>query len=146
MKKRITPASAKDKGRRLQQWVCRQISNLTGYEWGSSGEDKPIESRPMGQRGVDVRMESQVKQLFPFSVECKSQESWGVHAWIKQAIENQTPGTDWLIVAKRSRQKPVIIMDAERFFEIYGEKRHQKIQRTKSPGQIQDSRKSSIHK
>ena len=116
---RIKVQSAKAKGRRLQQWACKQISQITGYEWGSSGDDKPIESRPMGQSGTDVRMESQVRKMFPFSVECKAQESWGVHSWIDQARANQEEGTDWLVVAKRSRQKPVVIMDAERFFEIY---------------------------
>lgn len=78
----------------------------------------PIESRPMGQKGVDVRMESQVLKLFPFSVECKWQESWSVPAWIKQAIENMKKGTDWLLIIKRSRDRPVVVMDAEAFFRL----------------------------
>ncbi len=117
-KKRISVQSAKAKGRRLQQWVCERISNLTGEEWGSSGDDKPIESRPMGQSGCDVRMESHVRKMFPFSVECKFQESWSVHSWIKQAQENQVEGTDWLLVAKRSRCRPIVIMDARAFFDM----------------------------
>lgn len=117
-KGRIKVSSAKAKGRGLQQWVCKQISALTGYEWGSSGDDKPIESRPMGQSGCDVRLESQVRKVFPFSVECKRQESWSVHAWIKQAKENEVPGTNWLLVAKRNNEDPVIMMDANSFFEI----------------------------
>lgn len=117
-KKQIKPSSAKAKGRALQQWVAQKISELTGYEWGSSGDDKPIESRPMGQSGMDIRMESQVKEKFPFAVECKAQESWGVHSWIEQAKTNQTKDTDWIVIAKRSRQKPVVIMDAEVFFEL----------------------------
>lgn len=116
-KQRITVASAKDKGRRLQKWACDQISQVTGIEWG---KDCPIESRPMGQSGCDVRMEKAVLERFPFSVECKACESWSVPAWIKQAKENQIQGTDWLLIAKRSREQPVVIMDAERFFEIYG--------------------------
>lgn len=117
----ISVAARKAKGRKLQQWTCRKISEITGYEWGSNGEDKPIESRPMGQHGTDVRMESQVIKIFPFSVECKAQESWGVHSWIEQARENTIPETDWLVIAKRSRQKPVVIMDAETFFDIYAQ-------------------------
>ncbi len=115
-KKRISVQSAKAKGRALQQWVCRKISALTGYEWGSSGEDKPIESRPMGQSGPDIRMESHVQKMFPFSVECKWQESWSVPSWIEQAKANQKPNTDWLLILKRSREKPVVVMDAEIFF------------------------------
>ncbi|OQC75319.1 MAG: hypothetical protein BWX44_00050 [Spirochaetes bacterium ADurb.Bin001] len=34
---------------------------------------------------------------------------------------NQKPGTDWLLVAKKNRIKPVVILDAERFFEILKE-------------------------
>ena len=67
---------------------------------------------------MDVRMESQVKEKFPYAVECKAQESWAVHSWIDQAKSNQTKNTDWLIIAKRSRQKPVVIIDAEQFFEL----------------------------
>ena len=116
-KQRITVASAKDKGRRLQKWACDQISKITGIEWG---KDCPIESRPMGQSGCDVRMEKAVLERFPFSIECKACESWSVPAWIKQAKENQIQGTDWLLIAKRSREQPVVIMDAERFFTLYG--------------------------
>ena len=117
-KKRISPQSAKAKGRRLQQYACNKISELTGYEWGSSGDDKPIESRPMGQSGTDVRMESQVRKLFPYSVECKFQESWSVPAWIEQAKANKTEGTDWLLIIKRSQKSPVVVIDAGKFFEI----------------------------
>lgn len=118
MKKRIRPQSAKAKGRRLQQWACKKISELTGYEWGSSGDDKPIESRPMGQSGTDVRMESHVRKLFPYSVECKFQESWSIPAWIEQAKANEAEGTDWLLIVKRSQKRPVVIMDATKFFEL----------------------------
>lgn len=118
-KKRISPQSAKSKGRRLQHWICKQISELTGYEWGSSGEDKPIESRPMGQSGSDVRMESQVRKLFPFSVEAKNQEKWNIPQWVEQAKENTIEGTDWILVVSRNHyKKPILIIDAEVFFSI----------------------------
>lgn len=118
-KKRITPQSAKAKGRELQKWVCRMISELTGLPWSSNGkEDAPISSRPMGQSGTDVRLESHVKKLFPFSVECKWQESWSIPAWAEQARKNQEKGTHWLLFCKRSRNNPVVIMDAEAFFEL----------------------------
>lgn len=118
-KPRIKPSSAKAKGRNLQKWVCEQISKLTGIPWSSNGkEDCPISSRPMGQSGTDVRLESHVKKLFPFSVECKWCESWSVPAWIEQAKTNQEEGTNWLLFCKRSRSDPVVIMDAEAFFEL----------------------------
>lgn len=72
----------------------------------------------MGQKGVDVRLESQVRQSFPFSVECKWQESWSIHEWIKQAKENQAEGTDWLLICRRSRHQPIVVMDGDAFFRL----------------------------
>ena len=82
MKKKITPASAKAKGRLFQQWVCRQISALLDIPWG---KDELIASREMGQAGTDIRLIGEAQERFPFSVECKWQEKWAVPAWIKQA-------------------------------------------------------------
>jgi hypothetical protein len=116
-KKRIRTQSAKAKGRRLQKWACSKISDLTGF---SCGKDMPIESRPMGQSGVDVRMESQVLKAFPYSVECKCQEAWSMHAWIKQACANVIEGTDWLLICKRNSESPIIVMDGDAFFRLLG--------------------------
>lgn len=77
-----------------------------------------IASREMGQPGTDVRLIGEAKERFPFSVECKNQEVWSVPAWIEQAKSNQAPGTDWLLVLKKNRIPPVVIMDAERFFTL----------------------------
>lgn len=115
MKKKITPASAKAKGRLFQQWVCRQISALLDIPWG---KDELIASREMGQAGTDIRLIGEAQERFPFSVECKWQEKWAVPAWIKQAKDNQKKGTDWLLFAKRSRESPIVIMDAGSFFQL----------------------------
>ncbi len=115
---KIKPSSAKAKGRNLQNWVCKKISELLGIPWG---KDEEIASREMGQAGVDIRLVGRALRRFPFSVECKWQESWSILSWIKQAQMNQKPGTDWLLVAKKNRIKPVVILDAERFFEILKE-------------------------
>ena len=122
-KKKIKPQSAKQKGRKLQKWVAEKISELTGYEHGTSGDDAAIESRPMGQSGTDIRMESHVLKEFPYSVECKAVEKASLPQWIKQAKENKIEGTDWLLVYKKSREKPVVVIDAKRFFEILKQKK-----------------------
>jgi hypothetical protein len=115
MKRKISVSSAKAKGRNLQQWTCKKISELLNIPWG---KDELIASREMGQPGTDVRLVGEAQERFPFSVECKWQESWSVLAWIKQAQENQKAGTDWLLVLKKNRVKPVVVMDGERFFEL----------------------------
>ncbi len=117
-KKRISISSAKAKGRNLQQWTCEKISELLGVPWG---KDEAIASREGAQNGTDVRLVGDVRKRFPFSVECKCQESWSIPAWIEQAKRNQEPGMDWLLVVKKSRQNPIVIMDAERFFELLKE-------------------------
>ncbi len=116
MKKRITVQSAKAKGRALQQWVGRKISDLIGLEFG---KDKPIESRGGGQSGTDIRLDSEAITLFPFSVECKRQEKLAIPQWIEQAKENQLPGTDWLLVCKQSHREPFVVLDANAFFKLY---------------------------
>jgi hypothetical protein len=113
----IKTASAKAKGRMLQQWVCEQISNVLNIPWG---KDELIASREGGQAGTDIRLIGDAKKRFPFSIECKSQESWSVHGFIEQAQSNQEEGTDWLLVMKRRREPPVVVMDAKRFFELMG--------------------------
>lgn len=111
----IKPSSAKAKGRRLQQWVCKKISELLGLPFGP---DEAIASREMGQAGTDIRLVGEVKKLFPYSVECKAQEKMFVPAWVKQARENQIYGTNWLLVTKRNREKPLVIMEFDTFFKL----------------------------
>ena len=114
-KKRISTQSAKAKGRGLQQWTCERISKLLDMPWGP---DECIASREGSQIGTDVRLVGPAKTEFPYSVECKFQESWAVHSWIDQARSNLMEGTDWIVVAKRSYRDPVVIMDADHFFEL----------------------------
>ena len=112
----ISVSSRKAKGRRLQNWTAQKISDLLGIPWG---KDEVIASREMGQTGTDVRLIGDAQRKFPFSIECKYQETWAVPSWMKQAVENLKEGTDWLLICKKNREKPVVIMDAEAFFELY---------------------------
>lgn len=113
----ISVAARKAKGRELQKWVCKQISELLNIPW-SNEDDALISSRPMGQSGPDVILRGEAKEKFRFSIECKRQESWSIPAWIKQAKSNRMKNTNWLLIARTSRQDPIIIMDAKAFFTI----------------------------
>lgn len=127
----ISIAARKSKGRLLQQWVAEKISKLLGIPWGP---DELISSRPMGQAGTDVCLIGEAKKRFPFSIEVKRQEKLALPSWIKQAESNQIKGTNWLLIYKRSREKPVVVMDAEVFFKIQKEliKLKEKLARRKS--------------
>ena len=113
---KITPQSAKSKGRRLQQWVAKKISEVTNIP---CGKDELIESREMGQAGSDIKLYGKAKEMFGYSVECKYQETWAVPKWIKDAKKNQAKGTDWLLFMKRNQHEEVVVMDAKAFFDLY---------------------------
>lgn len=114
----ISIASRKAKGRNLQQYVAKKISEITGIPYG---KDEMIASREMGQSGTDVRLIGEAKKLFPFSIECKYQENWSIPAWIQQAKDNWKKGTDWLLFMRKNRHEEIVCMDAEAFFKIYEE-------------------------
>jgi len=109
--------SAKNKGARLQKWMAQKISDLTGIP---CGKDELIESREMGQAGVDIKLIGEARIKFPFSVETKNQENWSVPAYVKQAKQNVMLGTDWLLVMNRKDIDPVIVMDANAFMRLMG--------------------------
>lgn len=113
---KILTRSAKNKGARLQKWVIEKVSEVTGIK---SGKDELISSRPMGQSGTDVVLIGEAKKLFPFSVECKNQETFHFIKWMEQAKANQLPDTDWMLVMSKNNFKPIVTLSAEKFFEIY---------------------------
>lgn len=132
MAKGISVAARKAKGRELQKWVCEKISELLQVPWG---RDADIESRPMGVPGVDIRISPRLRKRMPFSIECKRQEKWSINEWIKQAKENVLPKTHWLLIARSSRQDPVVIIDANTFFRILAHADLTQINTDKASGQ-----------
>ena len=104
-------SSAKAKGRKLQQW----FANLLVEKLNLDEED--IESRPMGSQGEDIILGKQSRQIFPYSVECKNQEKVNVWEAYAQASTN-CKGYEPLVVIKRNRHKPLVLMDAEEFVKL----------------------------
>jgi hypothetical protein len=107
-KKRISIAAGKAKGRRLQQEVAKNISDILDIPWG---KDRLIDSRPGSQNGVDVILIGEALERFPFSVEAKYQEKFAIPQWIKQAKANIIPGTDWLLIFRKNRFDPCALFD-----------------------------------
>ena len=104
-------SSAKAKGRKLQQW----FANLLVEKLNLDEED--IESRPMGSQGEDIILGKQSRQIFPYSVECKNQEKVNVWEAYAQAEQN-CKGYEAVVVIKRNRTKPLVLVDAEHFVEL----------------------------
>ena len=105
-------SSAKAKGRKLQQWFAQlMVDTLNLHE-----ED--LESRPMGSQGEDIIMGRESREKFPYSIECKNQETVNVWKAYEQASEN-CKGNEPLVVIKRNRHKPLVLVDAEHFVELH---------------------------
>lgn len=115
-KKTISVASRKAKGRRLQQYVAKFISEITGIPVEKDGD---IESRPMGQSGRDVILRGKAKELFCFhGIECKARESLNIWQALAQAEEH---GGKPIVFFKRNRSDTYVALRAEDFFDLYEE-------------------------
>ena len=105
-------SSAKAKGRRLQQWV----RDLLIEKLDIHPED--IESRSMGAGGEDLIMARAAREKFPYSIECKNQESINVWKSYEQAQEN-SKDYEPVVVLKRNNTKPLVLVDAEYFVKLH---------------------------
>ena len=106
--------SRKAKGRRLQQ----QFMQLLIEKLDIDPED--IESRAMGSGGEDLIMSKAARNKFPYSVECKNQESLNI--WKAWDQANGNKGLyEPMIVIKKNGVRPLVVLDAENFLEMIKE-------------------------
>jgi hypothetical protein len=109
----VKPSSAKSKGRLLQQWVVKQLLSL-----GSGLTEDDLRSTSMGATGVDVLMSSAAKKQFPISVECKNIAAFAGYKFLEQSEFNAKNGEQPIAVVKANRKKPIVLVDAEYFFQL----------------------------
>ena len=103
--------SRKAKGRRLQQ----QFMQLLIEKLDIDPED--IESRSMGSGGEDLIMSKSARNKFPYSIECKNQESLNI--WKAWDQANGNKGIyEPLVVIKKNGVSPLIVIDAESFLNM----------------------------
>ena len=108
-------SSAKAKGRRLQQW----FRDLLIEKLEVHPED--MESRSMGAGGEDLIMARAARKKFPYSIECKNQESVNVWKAYEQAEEN-SGDYEPIVILKRNNAKPLVLIDAECFVKLHDNK------------------------
>ena len=104
--------SKKAKGRRLQQWV----RDLLIEKLEVHPED--IESRSMGAGGEDLIMSRSAREKFPYSIECKNQESLNIWKSYEQAQQN-SGNYEPIVVIKRNNVKPLVLVAADYFVELH---------------------------
>jgi len=109
--------SAKAKGRRLQQWVVKQLIETFDIH------PEDIKSCSMGAGGEDVVMARAAREKFPYSVECKNVEKlnvWDAYDQAKANAKDYEP----IVVMKKNGKKPLVIVDAEYFINLNKEKKN----------------------
>ena len=104
--------SAKAKGRNLQKWVRDLL-----LENFPSLEPDDVRSTSMGCGGEDLQLSPAARKLFRFSIECKNVERLNVYDAYEQASAN-SGDHEPLLIMKKNRKKPLVVMDAEHFVEL----------------------------
>ena len=104
--------SAKAKGRRFQQWVRDQLIEKLDVH------PEDVESRSMGAGGEDLIMARAAREKFPYSIECKNQETLNVWKSYEQA-ESNSGKYEPVVFIKRNNQKPLVVVDAEYFVGLH---------------------------
>ena len=108
----MKPQSAKAKGRKLQKWFTELLIERLKLD------KDDLESRPMGSQGENIIMGKESRTKFPYSIECKNVERLNVWDAYSQAEAN-CKTYEPLVVIKRNRSKPLVVVDAEHFIELY---------------------------
>lgn len=109
-------AAKKQKGRNFQQYIRDII-----IETFDILEPDDVRSTSMGAGGVDLQLSPLAKRCFSWSVEAKAQETVSLFKWWEQANANILPNTKPLLVVKKSRIKPLAILDFNDFMNLVKE-------------------------
>lgn len=104
----MKPASAKAKGRALQQWVRDIILKTFPLE------PDDVRSTSMGASGEDVTLSPAARKYVPFQIECKNKATSQIHTYYDQAKSHGDH--EPLVIVKMDRKKPLAVLDAELFF------------------------------
>lgn len=96
----------KAKGRALQDAVAKAVREYYEFQLDDA---KGI---TMGRAGVDIQLSPHAREIFPFSIECKSRSQGftPVYEALEQSQNNKYEDTIGIAVVKQNRKKPVVVM------------------------------------
>ena len=109
-------SSAKAKGRALQNMVA--LALRVKFDWTKALEPDDIKPALMGESGADIKLSPAAKKFIPWDIECKNQETWSIPSWWKQTLSNTGAGRKPLLVIKKNRQEPLVVLRFEDFMEM----------------------------
>ena len=81
-------------------------------------QEGDILSTSMGASGEDLQFSPRARELIPISVECKSHKAFAVYKIMDQAASNTRKGLEPVSLIKADRKKPLVVVDAEYFFDL----------------------------
>lgn len=105
--------SAKAKARRLQNKITEDL--LAALENVEADDIRPA---LMGESGEDIRLSPSLRSRFPYSFECKNQESLSIWKALEQAARNAPLGTTPILVFKRNRSKTYAVLEWEELLKV----------------------------
>jgi hypothetical protein len=108
----MKPQSAKQKGRKLQQWVRDKLVEILNIH------PENVKSTSMGAGGEDILMSKEARDAFAYSIECKCQESLNIWKAYDQACANSGEHEP-LVIIKRNRSKTLAVVEAEYFINLH---------------------------
>lgn len=109
---RMKPSSAKAKGRVLQNFVASALQRL----YGLTKHD--IRPAVMGERGVDIHLSEAARKVCEFDIECKNMERLNLWKAWAQAVANTGENRRPLLVVKKNRKEPLVVISWEDFQEL----------------------------
>jgi len=105
----MKPKSAKNKGRILCKTLKKKLEDSFNFKPGD------VEITSSGAGGMDLKLSPHARRLFPFAVECKNQELLNIWKAYSQAASNCPHELMPLVVFKRNRTDPYVMLDLEDF-------------------------------
>lgn len=116
----MRPQSAKSKGRRLQQLVCRAL--LDAFPAMLTEDD--VRSTSMGAGGEDVLLSPRAQELIPFSFEAKCCERLNVWSALEQARSNCPSHRTPCVVIKKNRTDAHAVLPLDVFVRLLSAQSH----------------------
>lgn len=108
-----TTKTKKAKSRALQNIVAEDIRALTKLT------DDDVAPAIMGTTGIDIRLSSRARAVFPYGIECKNQEKISIWSCIEQCERNATfEGLTPLLIVKRNRTEPYVVLKWKDFIRL----------------------------
>lgn len=113
-KPRIKTASAKAKGRNLQNWVRdRILAKIKGLRAGD------VVSAPMGVNGSDIQLSPHAKDILPFQFECKANKTFSIYKIFDQCKSHGDLNP--VVILKGDYKTPIACVSVDLLLDLIAE-------------------------